>query len=182
MFQGERGMKKIILIVSCVFLLGVAGAGIFFLLRDTPEKQIRRMLNELCEIVSKSRGENAAMGAFKANRTDKVFAPRCEIKFRHNVFDGGYTPTEIGANLLRFQTLFHHLTVSCSNLETAVSTLPGTRTAASAKIFFTGQCTGVLKNTSEKVEEIRDVEAQARYIKDKGWRITAITIHKVLKK
>lgn len=175
-------MKKIIVTASCLLLFCAAGAGAFYLLRDTPEKQIRRMLNELCEIVSKGKGENAAMGAFKANRTDKVFAPRCDIKFRHNVFDGGYTPTELGANLLRFQTLFHYLTVSYSNLEIAVSIRPGTRTAESAKIFFTGQCAGVLKSSSEKVEEIRDVEAQAHYIKDKGWRITALTIHKVLKK
>lgn len=175
-------MKKKILIAGVIFFLCAASVGSFYFFRETPEKQIRRVLNELCEIVSKSKGENAAMGAFKANRADKVFAPKCEIEFHRTAFDGSYTPTETGANILRFQTLFHHLKVSYSNLETAVNFFPGTRTLSSAKIFFTGQCTGILKNGSEKIDEIRDVEAVVHYIKDKGLRITGISIHKVLKK
>ena len=174
-------MKKNLIYAAIVLLLAVAGGVIFYLCRDTDEKQLRRMLDELCEIVSKSSGENHAVSGFKANRADKVFAQRCEIKFGRTLFDGTYTPTELGASIMRFKALFQHLNVSYSDFVTAIGS-PGPDGKKRAKVFFTGRCSGVLKNSSsEKVDEIRDLNGLA--VKDeKGWRIVALDIVKVLEK
>ena len=174
-------MKKRLIFSAAVLLLAIAGTMIFYLCRDTDEKQLRRMLDELCEIVSKSSGENHAVSGFKANRADKVFAQRCEIKFGRSLFDGTYTPTELGASIMRFKTLFQQIKVSYSDFVTAVDK-SATDGKKYAKIFFTGRCSGILKNNSrEKVDEIRDLSGLA--LKDeKGWRIIALDIVKVLEK
>jgi hypothetical protein len=168
-------MKKNLIYAAIVLLLAVAGGVIFYLCRDTDEKQLRRMLDELCEIVSKSSGENHAVSGFKANRADKVFAQRCEIKFGRTLFDGTYTPTEIGANIMRFKGLFKEIDVSYSELVLAISD-------KRAKLFFTGRCVGVPKNNpGEKTEEIRDLNGLAQK-GENGWRIIALDIVKVLEK
>ena len=172
-------MKKRLIFSAAVLLLAIAGTTIFYLCRDTDEKQLRRMLEELCEIVSKSSGENHAVSGFKANRADKIFAPRCELKFGRHLFDGSYTPTELGANIMRFKGVFKELDISYTDLSIAVSDVPDGNKAA--KLFFTGKCSGVLKNSSEKVNEIRDLEAVA--VKgEKGWRLRTVIIVKVLEK
>lgn len=168
-------MKKNLIYAAIVLLLAVAGGVFFYLCRDTDEKQLRRMLDELCEIVSKSSGENHAVSGFKANRADKVFAQRCEIKFGRTLFDGTYTPTEIGANIMRFKGLFKEIDVSYSELVLAISD-------KRAKLFFTGRCVGVPKNNpGEKIEEIRDLNGLAQK-GENGWRIIALDIVKVLEK
>ena len=174
-------MKKRVISAAAVLLLAIASAVIFYMCRDTDEKQLRRMLDELCEIVSKSSGENHAVSGLKANRADKVFAQRCEIKSGRSLFDGNYTPTELGASIMRFKALFQQINVSYSDLVTAVGS-PGADGKKRAKIYFTGTCSGVLKNNpNEKIEEIRDLSGLA--IKDeKGWRIVALDIVKVLEK
>ena len=90
-------MKKKFLFLLGTLLLLAAGVLCFYFFRDNPHRQIRRTLNELCEIVSKGSGENPAVSGLKANRADKVFAPKCEIKIGRHLFDGIYTPTVIGA-------------------------------------------------------------------------------------
>ena len=172
-------MKKILPSVIAVLFFGAGLVGAFFFFRDSEEKQLRRMLDELCEIVQKSSGENHAVSGLKANRADKIFAPRCEIKFGRHLFDGSYTPTELGANIMRFKSIFKELDISYSELTVAISDTPAGIKAA--KLFFTGKCSGTLKNSPEKVNEIRDLEAIA--LKgEKGWRLCAVTIVKVLEK
>ena len=172
-------MKKILPSVIAVLFFGAGLVGAFFFFRDSEEKQLRRMLDELCEIVQKSSGENHAVSGLKANRADKIFAPRCEIKFGRHLFDGSYTPTELGANIMRFKGVFKELDISYTDLSIAVSDVPDGNKAA--KLFFTGKCSGVLKNSSEKVNEIRDLEAVA--VKgEKGWRLRTVIIVKVLEK
>ena len=173
-------MKKKFLFLLGTLLLLAAGVLCFHFFRDNPHRQIRRTLNELCEIVSKGSGENPAVSGLKANRADKVFAPKCEIKIGRHLFDGIYTPTVIGANIMRFKTLFKWLKISYSDLTTAISYTDGS--PVSAKLFFTGSCSGIQKTGhQEKIDEIRDVEARAVKT-DKGWRITYLFINKVLQK
>lgn len=175
-------MKKKIFYIAGTLVVLLAAIFSFYFFRDDDKKQLRRNLDELCEIISKSTGENPAVSGLKANRADKVFAHRCHVKIGRFFTDGSYTPTEIGANIMRFKGAFKWIKVSYSDLEFAISTVPGTRNAASAKIFFTGSCTGSLKNANpDRVDEIRDVEILAEK-GEKGWRFKSIVITKILQK
>lgn len=168
-------MKRKLICAAGILLLAAAGVLLYYVCRDTDEKQLRRMLDELCEIVSKSSGENPAVSGLKANRADKVFANRCDIRFGRFFFNGTYTPTEIGANIMRFKGLFKEIDVSYSELVLAISD-------KRAKLFFTGRCVGVPKNNpGEKTEEIRDLNGLAQK-GENGWRIIALDIVKVLEK
>ena len=174
-------MKKTLLTICGVLLLLAAGSFLFLIFRDSDEKQLRRTLDELWDIVSKSSGENHAVSGLKANRANKVFAPRCEVRIGRHLFDGTYSATEMGANIMRFKSSFSEIKISYSDLETAISTTPE-NVPRTAKLYFTGQCTGSLKNSPrEKINEIRDVEAAAVKT-EKGWRLTNIVIVKVLQK
>ena len=166
--------SKIIAALGTV--LALAAVLCFFFLRDTDEKRIRGTLDELCRIGSKSNGENPALGALKANRADKVFAQRCSFNFRINSFDGVYTPTEIGANILRIQTLFKWIKLSTSDHQIEVDGNKG-------KIFFTGEFSGVAKHGSGSPHnDLRDIEADLVKNGDNEWKFTRMTIRKVLEK
>ena len=175
MHQGVLFMKrKVFAVVGTVLVL--AAILCFFFLRDTDEKRIRGTLDELCRIGSKSTGENPALGALKANRADKVFAPRCSFNFRINSFDGVYTPTEIGANILRIQTLFKWIKLSTSDLQIEIDGDKG-------KIFFTGEFSGVAKHGSGSPHnDVRDIEADLVKNSENEWKFTRMTIRKVLEK
>ena len=166
--------SKIIAALGTVLVL--AAVLCFFFLRDTDEKRIRGTLDELCRIGSKSNGENPALGALKANRADKVFAQRCSFNFRINSFDGVYTPTEIGANILRIQTLFKWIKLNTSDHQIEVDGNKG-------KIFFTGEFSGVAKHGSgSPYNDLRDIEADLVKNGDNEWKFTRMTIRKVLEK
>ena len=174
-------MKKMHLIISAVLLLFVTALLFFCFFRNDDKRELRRTLDELCDIVSKSTGENHAVSGLKANRADKVFASGCEISIGRHFFDGKYTATEMGANIMRFKAAFKEIKLSYSDFEAAVSTVPGDA-GRTAKLYFTGRCVGVLKNApQEKIDEIRDVEALA-VKSEKGWRLTKVFIVKVLQK
>ena len=166
--------SKIIAVLGTVLV--IAAVLCFFFLRDTDEKRIRGTLDELCRIGSKSNGENPALGALKANRADKVFAQRCSFNFRINSFDGVYTPTEIGANILRIQTLFKWIKLSTSDHQIEVDGNKG-------KILFTGEFSGVAKHGSGSPHnDLRDIEADLVKNGDNEWKFTRMTIRKVLEK
>ena len=166
--------KSVIVWVVLLFLLGAAAA-VFFFCRDTDEKRVRQTLKELCSFGSKSSGENPALGALKANRADKVFAPKCRFNFGILLWDGECTPTEIGAKVLRIQALFQWIRLDFSDLQSVVEN-------DQAQVSFTGQFTGVSKQGGSKVDEIRDIEAVLVKQKNGEWKITSMNIRKVLEK
>ena len=161
---------------ACGACLLCAALLCFFFLRDTDEKRIRTALNELCRIGSKTEGENPALGALKANGANKIFASRCTFDFRINSFDGVYTPTEIGANILRIQTLFKWIKLNTSDIQVEVDGSKG-------MIFFTGEFSGIAKNgRGEKHSDVRDIEAHLIKNEQNEWKFTRMTIRKVLEK
>ena len=169
-------MKRQILTGAGILLIILASLLIFWSLRETDEKKIKATLSELCRIGSKSTGENPALGALKANRSEKVFAPRCHFDFRVNSFDGVYTPTEIGANILRFQSLFQWIQLEAGDLQIEVR-------QDEALLFFTGEFTGVPKNSQkEKISEIRDIEARLVRTPEGAWKFVRMKIRNVLEK
>ena len=168
-------MKRKMLVFLPVLVFLAAGIVVLFLCRDTDEKRLRQTLKELCVLGSKSTGQNPALGALKANRADKVFAPRCRFNFGIHVWDGECTPTEIGAKILRIQALFQWIKLDFADL---VMTVENDK----AHVSFSGSFRGVSKQGGNKIDEIRDVEAQLVKQKNGEWKFTSMDIRKVLEK
>lgn len=159
-----------------VAVVAAAGCACWYFFRDSDERRIRRTLAELCEIGSKSSGENAALGALKANRADHVFAPVCRFNFAQQVMDGVLTPTETGARILRLQGMFDRIELGFSELEIAVA---GDR----ANVAFSGSFKGRLKyGDARDVDEIREIEAELARQKDGRWKFTRMSFRQVLEK
>ena len=168
-------MKKSLIVLATALLLLAAAAVTLFFCRDTDEKRVRQTLKELCSFGSKSSGENPALGALKANRADKVFAPKCRFNFGILLWDGECTPTEIGAKVLRIQALFQWIKLDFSDLQSVIE-------KDKAQVSFSGRFTGVSKQGGSKVDEIRDIDAALVKQKNGDWKITAMHIRKVLEK
>ena len=169
-------MKRSVLVIvlAAAAISAVCVYWCFF--RDSDERRIRRTLAELCEIGSKSPGENAALGALKANRADHVFAPVCRFNFAHQAMDGMLTPTETGARILRLQGMFEWIRLSFSDLEIAVA-------EDKADIVFSGAFKGRLKyGDAREVDEIREIEAALARQKDGRWKFTRMSFRQVLEK
>lgn len=168
-------MKKKFFAATAVFAAICIALFLFWSFQDSDEKRIRETLNELCRIGAKSSGENPAFSALKANRADKVFAPRCTFNFRVNSFDGEYTPTEIGSRILRMQALFQWVKLSTSDLQIFVQDGKG-------RAVFTGELSGIAKQGNDKISEIRDIEAQLVKNDQGEWKFSAMKIRDVLEK
>ncbi|MBR2373561.1 MAG: hypothetical protein IKA87_04960 [Lentisphaeria bacterium] len=165
---------KIKIFAAAGVLLLLCTCFLFWLLRDTDEKKISRTLDELCRIGSKSFRENPALGALKANKADKVFAPRCLFNFRLHMMDGVISPTEIGSRIVRIQAAFKWIKLDFSELEVAIN-------KNQADIFFTGSLHGELKQGG-KVEELREITATLERQEDGSWKICRMNIKNILEK
>lgn len=170
-------MKRSVLAIVLAVVAAASAAGVYWcFFRDSDERRIRRTLEELCEIGSKSSGENAALGALKANRADHVFAPVCRFDFAHQAMDGVLTPTETGARLLRLQGMFDWIKLGFGELETSVA-------GDKAGVAFSGSFKGRLKyGDAREVDEIREIEAELARQKDGRWKFTRMSFRQVLEK
>ena len=170
-------MKRSVLAIVLAAIAAASATGVYWrFFRDSDERRIRRALEELCEIGSKSSGENAALGALKANRADHVFAPVCRFDFARQVVDGVLTPTETGARILRLQGMFDWIKLSFSELEITVE-------GDKADIAFSGSFKGRLKyGDNREVDEIREIEAELARQKDSRWKFTRMSFRQVLEK
>ena len=170
-------MKRSVLVIVLAAAVFASAVGVYWcFFRDSDERRIRRTLEELCEIGSKSSGENAALGALKANRADHVFAPVCRFDFAHQAVDGALTPTETGARILRLQGMFDRIRLSFSELEIAVK-------GDKADAAFSGAFKGRLKyGDAREVDEIREIEAELARQPDGRWKFTRMSIRQVLEK
>lgn len=168
-------MKRVIFIVILSAAVIAVASGVFFFFSESDEKKIKSTLDELCVIGSKSSGENPAFLALKANRADKVFAPKCHFNFKLHSMDGVITPTEIGARILRLQALFNSVKLDFSELEIAIE-------GDKALVFFTGSLSGVLKSNGDKVDELKEIEALLVRQESGEWKFSRMSFKNILEK
>ncbi|MGN1364933.1 MAG: hypothetical protein ACI406_06190, partial [Victivallis vadensis] len=89
-----------------VLILVLGGLSFWYLNRNTDEAEIRLTLKQLCSVGSKAEGESAAAGAIKLQRSNELFTDPCRLDFRHSMFQGDFSVSEIAANIARFRMLF----------------------------------------------------------------------------
>ena len=151
-----------------------AVAGICWFLRESDADLIRAQVRHLALLATKPLGEKALAGALKINRTDKVFAPQCELVVKYEMFSGKFTPQGLTSSLARYRMLFDQARIQVSELDVKLES-PG-----QATVFFSGELDGRLKD-GKRVDEIRDLTCRLKKTED-GWRIVYLEIHEVMEK
>ena len=169
-------MKRIFPVAVAVIAAAAVFSGIWFFFRDSDEKRIRRTLTELCDMGSKSSGENPAVSALKSNRADHVFAPKCHFDFGLNAMDGVLTPTEIGARLLRIRSMFQWIKLDFSDLSVSVA-------GEEARVFFSGSLKGRIQHgNAGEVDEIREIDGELARQPDGRWKFIRMSFRQILEK
>ena len=165
-------LNKRILISAILVLVLAAGGAAAWDFRDSDEVKIRRTLRDLCSLATKGSGEKAASGLLKIRQVESLFAPRCHFNFKHEMFSGELSDTEIASTLARFRALFSTVSVKMRGLEITVEPPD----AASA--VFTGILEGRMKD-GRTVSEVRDLFCSLKRIDDR-WKVDRITVREVL--
>lgn len=155
-------------------ILALGGVSLWYLLRDNDEAQIRKTLNELCDIASKRENEKNAMAMLKLNSTDKIFAPECRIDFRHEMFSGTYTPAELTSLLARSRGVLKSCEVKIRDLAITVE-LPD-----KASAVFTGLLDATM-NDGSRVNEVRELFCTFRKVEER-WLIDSMSVRDILEK
>ncbi|MDR0932867.1 MAG: hypothetical protein LBM70_07620 [Victivallales bacterium] len=162
------------LIAIAMMLVIVGGIAFWYFNRDSDEKKIRQTIQTLCDIASKRANENPALSLINANAADKVFASKCKIDFRHEMFSGSYTPTELTSILLRSKRVLK----SCEIDIRDVSIMLTSRERASA--VFTGLLDAITTD-GKVVSEVRDLYCTLQKIDD-SWLIDSMSVRDILEK
>ncbi|HJH05286.1 hypothetical protein [Victivallis vadensis] len=157
-----------------VLILVLGGLSFWYLNRNTDEAEIRLTLKQLCSVGSKAEGESAAAGAIKLQRSNELFTDPCRLDFRHSMFQGDFSVSEIAANIARFRMLFQTVQIEIRDLHITVTPPDG------AQVYFTGLLDGVARN-GEQVGEVRDLFCKLKKV-DGKWRISEMNIREVLEK
>ena len=144
-----------------VLILVLGGLSFWYLNRNTDEAEIRLTLKQLCSVGSKAESESAA-------------ADPCRLDFRHSMFQGDFSVSEIAANIARFRMLFQTVQIEIRDLHITVTPPDG------AQVYFTGLLDGVARN-GEQVGEVRDLFCKLKKV-DGKWRISEMNIREVLEK
>ena len=166
-------MKKILL-PALIFLLLIAGIVCFFTLRDSEEAKVKKVLQTLCRMASKNRGENAAAAALMISRTDRIFAGEFDIDIGQGMFNGKLNPTKMTSELARYRAIFEQVAVKAQDIEISFPD------PAQAAVIFSGTLQGTTKN-GKSISEARDVECLL--IKQpNGWLISRLIIRDVLER
>ena len=164
--------KKFFLVLIPILVLG--GISLWYLTRDNDEVQIRKTLNELCDIASKRANEKNAMALLKINSTNKIFAPECRIDFHHEMFSGTYTPAELTSLLARSRGILKECDVKIRDL--AITVEPPDKASA----VFTGLLDATM-NDGSRVDEVRELFCTLRKIEDR-WLIDSMSVRDILEK
>ena len=166
-------MKKFLLPVLILLLISAVGVA-FFCFRGSEEAKIRGVLQTLCRMASKSRGENAAAAALMISRTDRIFTGEFDINVGHGLFSGKLNPTQMTSELARYRAVFEQVEVKAQDIEIS---FPQPDQAA---VVFSGTLRGTTKK-GNSVSEARDVECTLNRM-PQGWMISKLIIREVLER
>lgn len=155
-------------------ILALGGLSLWYLLRDSDEVQIRKTLRSLCDLASKRENEKNAIAMLKLNSTDKVFAPKCRIDFRHEMFAGTYTPAELTSLLARSRGILKNCEIGIRDLSITVE--PPDKASA----VFTGLLNATM-NDGSRVDEVRELFCTFVKIED-HWLIDSMSVRDILEK
>ena len=157
-----------------LFAAAVAAAAWFFT-RDRDEAQIRALVADLAEHLSKSSAEAPGITLGKLAGLEKFFAPQVEFDFPREKFHRTVEAREITAKAGAYRNFFSEVKFRVSDL---AFTDRGRDTADAVGI---GLVNGRTAGRRETVDDSREVEMN--FVRLGGrWRIRRIAVREVLQK
>ena len=152
--------KKLLFLVLAAAVAG----GLYYRLRPTDEKRIRKQLAALSERLSKNAGESTTIMALKLQGLDALFAAQVEIDLKGFHGNGVYQQEELASLVARFRPGFRSMHLTFSDLVILIET------ADSATTTFTARLQ-VEDVEGKKSEDIREIKARLKKA-DKIWGFT----------
>lgn len=160
-------------ILALALLLALTALTVW-LLRPTPERQIRRQLRLLSQTVAKKGPESAIRMATRGERLRELVAPTCRLRIAGTTAAGTYRCREIANYATRFRSQFDTLKLELYDIEIAL------HDAVSATVEFRARLAGRSQHGGQ-VDEIRRVVTEMEKA-DSGWVFNDFEVSHVIQR
>lgn len=168
--------KQICWTAAALAVLCLLGVGLWWFLKPTEEKLIRRQFAAFTELVQKKGKEGALPAIGKAKDLSALFAEQSTFSIDGlDWIAGPYSREALSSNIFRSRALFDRLKLSFDDLEIEVNA-----DSKTAVVFMSAVLDGTLKD-GRGVHEIRELESNLR--KDGSqWRFEKFRIREIIQK
>lgn len=170
----KGNLFKMILLLA-VLIGGGLAVWYFFFNRESDEAQIRRVLSEIVENITKRGGDGTTSNLINSKALPKYFTSPCQVSLGGYIDSGFFTSESITNNAMRLRTMFKSITPAIKDLYLEIE--PGGEAAVAD---FAASVRGVLNN-GEHVDGVRDL--RCKFVKVDGeWKVNNVNIREVLEK
>lgn len=159
-------VSAVVVIAALVIVLWLTG--------DSPEKQVRRQLAQLEELVGKATSEAPLAAAARARKIGSLFAETCEIATDVDFLTGTVSPTDVAQKAMYGRGQFAKLSLRFHDLQIE---FPSDDTAA---VTLSATLQGTL-TAGERVHDAQELECSLRNT-DGDWRFTSLKIVEILRR
>jgi len=157
--------------VFSLLLVAALTAGIFFHLRPSDSKRVKKRFYQACSTVNKSPGESPVMSAFKMFDFSSFCADSVSFEIEGAPFQGTMNNETLLSELTRYRALCEQINIEPLDILVDIAT----DNHASAECVVKAK----IKGASFDFDEIRHFKVRLQKI-DKAWKFTAITDDQVL--
>ena len=157
-----------------ILVLAAAGVALWFWLRDDETKRVRRTVDALASVCSRSEGESVTGLALKAQQLEGLLAPEIVSQLGGDFpVSGSWTRSELVALAAQIRATFKSIAFTVHDVTVTLED------ATHATAVFTARFRGV--QSGGGVEEVRPLTS--RLVKLEGrWRFAAFAEQAVLRK
>ncbi len=156
--------------VILLVILGLVAAG-FIILRSTPEKQVRKQLDQLVESVDKEPGEPTMTTLTKIGAMGKLFADTCQVTVDRPPMEGEFSRKEVMDRINMARNYFSELHLRLHDVSILLPT------DSRAKVLLTLRIHGIHDN--EENIDTRELELILDR-KDRKWMFSRVKVVEVL--
>ena len=156
--------------VILLVILGLVAAG-FIILRSTPEKQVRKQLDQLVESVDKEPGEPTMTTLTKIGAMGKLFADTCQVTVDRPPMEGEFSRKEVMDRINMARNYFSELHLRLHDVSILLPT------DSRAKVLLTLRFHGIHDN--EENIDTRELELILDR-KDRKWMFSRVKVVEVL--
>ncbi len=162
--------------VILLVILGLVAAG-FIILRSTPEKQVRKQLDQLVESVDKEPGEPTMTTLTKIGAMGKLFADTCQVTVDRPPMEGEFSRKEVMDRINMARNYFSELHLRLHDVSILLPT------DSRAKVLLTLRIHGIhgihgIHDNEENIDT-RELELILDR-KDRKWMFSRVKVVEVL--
>ena len=135
--------RSLIVLVLAAVVVG----GLWYWLRPTPEKAVRKRLAALADCVSRQEQESVPGMAFKMTSLSGLFAPQVTIVISGFPGESTYTAEELASEIARFRPGFSRIDLTFYDVEVEVQDKQNASIACTARLVLNTAPSGSTQET-----------------------------------